>query len=65
MPRWHKPHCGYCFKEFYKAKDVQLHISNTLICQAARDQEQAHYWLSPSPKIQEENYADSDPSLVL
>jgi hypothetical protein len=47
MPPKHRPRCGYCFKEFFKAKDVQLHIGNTPRCRSARNRERSRCELSP------------------
>jgi hypothetical protein len=33
--------CGYCYKQFSKAKDVQLHIGNSAQCRAARNRDRS------------------------
>ena len=40
-------HCGFCLKEFGKAKHVQLHIANTPKCRTTRDREIDHRSASP------------------
>jgi hypothetical protein len=63
MPPRNRPHCGYCFKEFFKAKDVQLHIGNSPICRAARNRERSRREprsrLEPTPQENAGN-ADND-----
>ena len=51
MPPKHRPHCGYCFKEFFKVKDVQLHIGNTQICRDARNRARSCHQPTPQEEI--------------
>jgi hypothetical protein len=50
MPPKRRPRCGYCLKEFFKAKDIQLHITNTPRCRAARNRPRCHPIREPSPE---------------
>lgn len=61
MPPKHRPRCGYCFKEFFKAKDVQLHIGNSPRCRAVRNRERSRREPTQSPELEEESTNYTDP----
>jgi hypothetical protein len=63
-----KPRCSFCLKELSKAKDVQLHITNTQKCRAARTaQNRVIQRRSATPfleRVNDPNPPDLEPMMV-